>query len=165
MRTNAAIGVVLNETKTHVLLVKRQDVPVWVLPGGGVDQGESSHQAVIREVLEETGLEVIVTRKVAEYTPINRLARFTEIYECHPIKGSLTQGPETRDVAYFPVDELPSNLFFLHREWLLEALKQSPYTIIRPLNNVTYWNFVKYFIKHPLMVMRFLKTLFIKNKN
>ncbi|MDP4200703.1 MAG: NUDIX hydrolase [Bacteroidota bacterium] len=69
MRTrNQARGFVLNEAG-HVLLVKYEDTePVnpaepeilhyWVLPGGGIEPGETYEQAVAREVLEETGVTV-----------------------------------------------------------------------------------------------------------
>ena len=63
MRKNAAIGIIFNQERAEVLLVKRQDVPVWVLPGGGVESDENSGDAVVREVLEETGLRVKVIRK------------------------------------------------------------------------------------------------------
>ncbi len=159
MRRNAAIGVIFNQDRSQVLLVKRQDVPVWVLPGGGVEEGENSSDAVIREVLEETGLTVTIVRKVAEYTPINNLARFTEIYECAHLEGSLQKGPETRAIQFFPIKQLPKNLFFVHEEWLQDAFKNLSNPIQRPLNNVTYWNLAKYFLRHPFWVLRFLSTL------
>lgn len=162
MRQNAAIGIVFNAEKNKVLLVKRWDVPVWVLPGGGIEAGEDPRQAVVREVLEETGLHVTIIRKVAEYTPINNLARFTEVYECAYLAGDLSKGVETREIEYFSINHLPQNLFFLHEEWILDALKENPEVIKRPLNNITYWNFIKYFFKHPTWVIRFLKTLIIK---
>lgn len=162
MRSNAAIGIVLTPDKKKVLLVKRQDVPIWVLPGGGIDLGEASKEAVIREVLEETGLTVEVIRKVAEYTPINRLAKKTETFECKKISGELLKGEETREIDYFSINQLPKNLFFLHKEWLLEALLNKPEVIERELKNVTYWNLAKYFLLHPLWVLGFLKTLFLK---
>lgn len=159
MRKNAAIGVIFNEDRSQVLLVKRCDVPVWVLPGGGVESGESSSETVIREILEETGLHVKVMRKVAEYTPINKLASFTEIYECSAIAGHLTKGSETDAISFFPINQSPKNFFFLHEEWLQDAIRNIPEIIKRPLDDVTYWNFAKYFLRHPTWVIRFLFTL------
>ncbi len=48
MRDGAA-AVVFDDEKRNVLLVKRRDVPVWVLPGGGIDPGESPEDAAVRE--------------------------------------------------------------------------------------------------------------------
>ena len=48
-----------------VLLVRRGRGPAageWSVPGGHVEMGETLHEAVVREVLEETGLEVVVDR-------------------------------------------------------------------------------------------------------
>jgi 8-oxo-dGTP diphosphatase len=163
MRKDAAIGLVFNEDKSQILLVKRRDVPVWVLPGGGVENGESFAEAVTREVFEETGLKVEVVRKIALYTPINSLARLTETYECRVVDGSLQVSHETKEIQFFPSKQLPKNFFFLHEEWLKDALKNSHRPIERPLTNVTYWNLAKYFVKHPFWVMRFLSTLLCKN--
>lgn len=52
----------------RVLVTKRADLPVWCLPGGGVDASESLAQAAVREVREETGLEVALTRLVGVYS-------------------------------------------------------------------------------------------------
>ena len=43
-----------------VILVKRRDCPVWVLPGGKIDDGETPEEAIIRETKEETGYDVII---------------------------------------------------------------------------------------------------------
>ncbi len=48
-----------------VLLVRRGKGPAageWSVPGGHVEMGETLHEAIVREVLEETGLEVVVDR-------------------------------------------------------------------------------------------------------
>jgi 8-oxo-dGTP diphosphatase len=53
-----------------ILLVKRCTVPFrgyWALPGGRVDPGETVEQTIVREVEEETGLDVIVVSKIGEY--------------------------------------------------------------------------------------------------
>ena len=57
-------GIVFKDNYTQVLLIKRRDVPVWVLPGGGSEEGESLAQATQRELQEETGYIVKIIRKV-----------------------------------------------------------------------------------------------------
>lgn len=155
---NAAIGIVLNKTRTHVLIVKRRDVPVWVLPGGGIDDGETAEQAVIREILEETGISVKITKKIGEYTPINRLASFTHVFECQMISGNLSTSTETSDVEFYPNNALPESFFPLHRDWLTDALQNTPTLIKKPISRITYLEVLKYFLKHPLRTLRFAIT-------
>ncbi|MEJ5328459.1 MAG: NUDIX hydrolase, partial [Candidatus Bathyarchaeia archaeon] len=53
-----------------ILLAKRKSTPgegKWAVPGGLVELGETVEQAVIREVKEETGLDVAIVRKIGEY--------------------------------------------------------------------------------------------------
>jgi 8-oxo-dGTP pyrophosphatase MutT (NUDIX family) len=155
MMNSSVIIIIFNDQRDQVLLIKRRDVPVWVLPGGGVDDGEQPEDAAIRESFEETGLTVTIAKHVAEYTPLNRLAKLTNLYECIPVGGKLSTGSETKDVAYFPLAELPKTLFFLHRIWLQEALEAKEGLIRRPIYEVTYWNLVKYFCLHPKDTFRF----------
>ena len=58
---------VLNDAG-HILLIHKVDNDLWALPGGGHDAGESITNTVIREVREETGLDVEVERLVGTYT-------------------------------------------------------------------------------------------------
>lgn len=150
----SVVGIVFSKDKLQVLLIKRRDVPVWALPGGGVDPGEMPEEAVLREISEETGLLATVKRPVAIYSPISSLANESYTFECGVVSGSLTTGDETSGVGYFPINSLPDSFFFLHRIWLEDALKDYPGTIQRPLYEVTWWNLLKYALRHPVQVVR-----------
>jgi 8-oxo-dGTP diphosphatase len=158
-RKNAAIGIIFNEDKKQVLLIKRRDTPVWVLPGGGIEADETPEQAVCREVWEETGLRVRVVRKVANYTPINSLSKPTFLFECEKVDGIPRTGCETKEISYFDLDHLPRAFFIVHQDWLQDALKhQSADPLNKPITRVTYFAFLKYFCRHPFRVIRFLLT-------
>lgn len=53
---------IVTDEHGRILLVKRRDNTLWALPRGGHDIGESIEQTAVREVKEETGLDVEVTR-------------------------------------------------------------------------------------------------------
>jgi 8-oxo-dGTP diphosphatase len=147
-------GVIFNSDRTAVLLIKRRDVPVWVLPGGGIEPGELPQDAMVREILEETGLTVKADRLVGIYTPINRLARRTKLYECTPIGGALSLSDETGGVSFFHCSELPP-LPPPYGEWIEDAKAFGP-PVIKPLSSVTYSALLWNLLCHPLLVIRFL---------
>lgn len=63
----ACVGAVAFDAQGRLLLVKRANPPaqgLWSIPGGRVEPGESAEAAVVREVLEETGLVVRIVREV-----------------------------------------------------------------------------------------------------
>lgn len=152
----AAVAIVL-DANHRLLLVKRRDIPIWVLPGGGVEPDETAEEAVIREVREETGYEVRVVRQSAEYQPINRLATVTSVFICHVLSGFPTLSAETAAIEFYPLAELPVPFFYVHAGWLAEAVSQ-PTLIKRPLFEVSYRALVVYFWRHPWQTLRFFWT-------
>jgi ADP-ribose pyrophosphatase YjhB (NUDIX family) len=60
--------VVARNRSGHVLLVRRADSGNWELPGGRVEFGESAQIAAVREVEDESGVTVQVTRLAGIYT-------------------------------------------------------------------------------------------------
>jgi 8-oxo-dGTP diphosphatase len=52
---------VLNE-KGEILLTQRQDLEYWVFPGGRIEEGETPEETAVREVKEETGIEIKIER-------------------------------------------------------------------------------------------------------
>lgn len=149
----SVIGAVFQNSK--ILLVKRRDVPVWVLPGGGVDKEEGLEEALRREIWEESGFHVKVLRKVGEYFPINRLANYTHLFECTLISGEATLSQETREVEFFDIDNLPS-LPPPYLDWIQDCLKQEKEIIQKYLTGINYTILLKYLFLHPILVFRFL---------
>ncbi|HSX10530.1 MAG TPA: NUDIX domain-containing protein [Chlamydiales bacterium] len=147
-------GVVFSPDGYSVLLTKRRDVPVWVLPGGGIDPPESPQKAVVREILEETGFTVKVDRLVGDYIPINRLSKRTYLYECTILSGSARLSEETRGVAFFPLAQLPP-LPPPYGEWIADAMLQLP-PMQKKLLSVNYTALTKNLLLHPILVIRFL---------
>ena len=150
----SAIGLVFSKDRDKVLLVERSDIPIWVLPGGGIDLNETPEQAVIREILEETGLQTQIKKHIATYTPINKLAYLTFFFECEEISGTLKTSPESQNVHFFPLKDLPPSFLYIHKNWMYEALKNQSETLKRPLLEITYLNFFIHFLKHPSHVIR-----------
>lgn len=114
--TRGAFAIVLNERR-EVLLVKRQDVPLWDLPGGRVedDGGEDTRSCVIRETREETGLEVEITEYIGRYYNFE-CSDIQFVYACRPHGGEMiSSGPETKKLAWFPLNRLPA-LMVPHRK-------------------------------------------------
>lgn len=64
MRTRAGI-ILIEDDKVALIERHRAGLEYYVFPGGGVDEGETTEQAAIREALEELGVEVAIRKKVA----------------------------------------------------------------------------------------------------
>ena len=122
-------GVVLSER--GVLLSVRADLRGWELPGGNVHPGESGEETLRREVLEETGVEVEVERRVGDYLRTGFMPHTARVYRCRPVGGTPRPSPETPAVRWFPLDRLPDTLFPWYREPLADALADSPEPVTR----------------------------------
>jgi 8-oxo-dGTP diphosphatase len=119
-RTTAAIVEFPDE---RILLVKRLTVPFigyWALPGGRVEAGETVEQTVVREVKEETGLDVEIIRKIGEY----REKGFKDGVEydyspacflVKPVGGDIRkQESEIEEIRMVNLKEIPEQLAFEH---------------------------------------------------
>jgi 8-oxo-dGTP diphosphatase len=94
--------------KNGTILLVRQSYGnrYWSLPGGMVEHGESVDQAAIREVKEETGLEVRIKRLVGVYSlPASNSIAIT--FEAEIIGGVLAPDHEVSACQYFQFENLP----------------------------------------------------------
>jgi ADP-ribose pyrophosphatase YjhB (NUDIX family) len=110
MKQAFTIGVfgIIRDEKNQVLLVLRQDYDLWNLPGGGLEKGESPWQGVVREVREETGLDVEVVRLAGIYSKPDR-DEVVFSFECKMVGGEIALNEEAKDIQYFAFDEIPQN--------------------------------------------------------
>ncbi len=115
----------------RVLLGHRRDMDLWNLPGGALEPGEMPDEALIREVREETGLEVRVSKLVGIYGKLER-DDLIFLFRCVVTGGELRQSTSETDVnRFFPPRELPSNLIPKHRERIADALAGHSQPIFR----------------------------------
>lgn len=148
-------GAIFSPERTSILLIQRRDVPVWVLPGGGMEPAESPEGAIVREIFEETGFTVKVICLVGHYTPVNRLAKRTNLYECAIQEGEASPSLETKQVRFFPLSSLPPLMPPPYPEWIKDAYSSPPFPIYRELKSVNYRTLAKNFLLHPILVFRF----------
>ena len=127
----SSVSAIIFDRGGQLLLQQRSDGGQWGLPGGSVEIGESITDAVVREVLEETGLKVAVRRMIGVYSdPQPQIVRYPNgivwhyinvCFECVVRGGMLTTGDETLDLRYFAPGRLPSAMYPNHRIRIRDA--------------------------------------------
>ena len=115
-----------------ILLIKRNTVPFkgyWALPGGRVDPGETVEQTIVREVKEETGLDVTIERKIGEYTEQGvkdgvEYEYYPTCFLVKPVGGEIKkQESEIQEIKLFSLKELPNPLAFEHDQMIKDYVR------------------------------------------
>lgn len=117
----AVLGYVIKDEK--VLLIRRGTAPFknyWCLPGGIAELGESLEEACIREIREETGVEIEVLEEVG------RVREGIPIFLCRNKSGALRSSPpETLAVGWFSLEKpFPVNMPSFIKKFLEEMVKK-----------------------------------------
>jgi ADP-ribose pyrophosphatase YjhB (NUDIX family) len=107
------VGAVIKDTAGRLLLIKRGHDPgagLWTLPGGRIEPGETDQQAVTREILEETGLQVTCGRLVgeAELPGPDGVVIDVRDYAAFVVGGELAAGDDAADARWVTAAELAS---------------------------------------------------------
>lgn len=110
----------------EVLLIERTNEPQgWALPGGFVDYGESAEAAAARELAEETGLKARSLELLGVYSQPGRDPRFhtlTVVY-LGRADGELAAGSDAGAARWFPLNALPAQIAFDHRQIIADAAR------------------------------------------
>lgn len=125
-------GCVFND-KGEVLLQRRGDSNLWGFPGGAVELGETPQMAAIREIKEETGLDVEVGRAIGVYSDLDisyasgdRAQSIVIAFELKPIGGELCcDFTETMELRYFSAEEKPKLFTKSHEDLWNEIFPES----------------------------------------
>lgn len=110
-----AVGAIVGNDDDELLLTLRADSGVWLYPVGWADVGYSPAEVAVKEVYEETGIEVEPVALVACFDGLRlgfaRLPLYSLVFHCRMLGGELRGHPlETGAVGWFGRDRLPSPL-------------------------------------------------------
>lgn len=107
-----AVGAVVADGDGRILLLQRSDSGIWLYPTGWADVGYSASEVAVKEVKEETGIDVEVQRLIGVFDGLRlgftRIPLYSLVFLCRAVGGELAAHPlEALDVGWFGADELP----------------------------------------------------------
>jgi ADP-ribose pyrophosphatase YjhB (NUDIX family) len=110
-----AASAVATNSEGKILLQRRSDNTLWALPGGTMEIGESIAETIIREVKEESGLDVAIEELVGIYSNPKHVIAFSDgevrqefsiCFACKIVGGVLHVSNESSEVSFFTPEEI-----------------------------------------------------------
>ena len=125
------VTAIIEFSNHRILLVKRATKPFvgyWALAGGRVEVLETVEQAILREVKEETGLDVEIVEKIGEYHENGfqdgiEYDYYPACFLTRPIGGKIKrQETEIESIKLFSLNRLPKKLAFVHSRMIQDYI-------------------------------------------
>lgn len=110
-----AVAAITRNAAGEILMIERSDNGLWALPGGAQEIGETTRESVIREVREETGIEIQVTgvtgiysdpRHVIAYDDGEVRQEFSIVFSARPVGGYMRSSSESKQVCWVSLDAI-----------------------------------------------------------
>ncbi|KHF38207.1 NUDIX domain-containing protein [Halalkalibacter okhensis] len=138
----AGVAVIILNEENHVLLQKRSDVGLWGIPSGHIEIGETVSEAALREVKEETNLDIRIKKLIGVYSdpssqvftyPNGKVVHFiTTCFLAEITGGELRcNSSESLEIKFFEQQKLPQDLLKMHPRWLKDAIANRELAFIR----------------------------------
>ncbi len=115
--SSPSVAAVIHNHKGKLLLLEKSSGGAWSLPAGGIELGESPQEAIIREVMEETGYAIrihgilgVFGGRAFRYTypSGDRVEYVVTLFQCTIVDGSgAPTDSETKSIQYFARHEMP----------------------------------------------------------
>lgn len=128
-------GCIIFDEQNRLLLQKRSDCEKWGFLGGMVEFGESVEEAAVREVKEESGLDVEITslygvysKYFAEYTNGDKVQPIIHLFNARIIGGErIDQNDETLELKFFDLNNIPPLFCKQHQDALDDIIAGREY--------------------------------------
>ncbi|KPB06295.1 NUDIX hydrolase [Bacillus sp. CHD6a] len=115
-----AVGVIVSDSNNQILLIKRSDDGNWCIPGGVMDVGESIQETAIREVYEETNMNIAELKLLNVYSGKQQHHIYPngdEVYFVNVVFYTINysgqfkpDGIESAEIKFFSMNDLPANI-------------------------------------------------------
>ena len=110
-----AVTAYIQDEAGRILMIRRTDNDLYAIPGGAQEVGETISQTVVREVKEETGVDVEVTGLIGIYSDPTHVIAFTDgevrqefsiCFRARPVGGELATSNESKEVLWVEPSQL-----------------------------------------------------------
>lgn len=124
---NISVRAIILNSKSELLLVKEASTRTWSLPGGWCDLFETPSEAIIKEVIQEAGIRMKVSKLLGitdrtKYKSNKNWSEYALMFQGEILEDTKSFGHEVLEVGFFDVNNLPELSFKSTSEEIKRAL-------------------------------------------
>lgn len=150
-------GALVFNSKNEILLMLRDDMPAWCIPGGDIDPGEDWLTGLTREIFEETGIARSAYPEPALIMSIlhfnvekQRITREAHLYKVNIDNFEPVLGDEGITLRFFSMDCIPKNLFTIQDQMISVGMDKILANDLGQTVQMNFYGPFKNLIDHPV---------------